>query len=105
MQNGIKMTEILSNDSLHCVIDFANNNAHAVCPVCGALMIYVTHKQHWVCGCSCLCGKNRILEPSEDERLRTLLDKIYRHWQEGVSEDTENEKPWHGKMRDLLNEI
>ena len=36
-------------------------------------------------------------------RLRAAIEAIYRHWQDGVSEDTETERPWHRKMRDLID--
>ena len=33
---------------------------------------------------------------------RMRIEAIHRHWQEGVSEESERENPWHGKMRDLI---
>ena len=44
------------------------------------------------------------MHSSLEKELYDLLCRIHRHWQEGVSEETENEKPFHGKMRDLLEE-
>jgi hypothetical protein len=37
--------------------------------------------------------------------LEWLLGRIKNHWEEGVSEDTENQSSWHGTMRDMLDEF
>jgi len=40
----------------------------------------------------------------ECERLRDAIIAINQHWIEGISEDSERDKPWHRKMRALLDQ-